>query len=100
MLSNDVVPGGQPREPFKIIQAMIGALALFAGVEPAFHLLEILQIIKKPKPTSKVEEEKKTEHVGQKKDVSSSSEEEGENIQSSKTNEKIHFCADDERLIK
>ena len=51
MLSNVVVPGGQPREPFKIIHAMIGALALFAGVEPAFHLLEILQIIKKPKPT-------------------------------------------------
>jgi len=47
-----------------------------------------------------VEEGKKREHVGRKKEASSSSEEGGENIQSSKTNEKIHFCADDERLIK
>ena len=50
LLTNEVVPGGQKREPFKIIQAIVGALALWSGIEPAFHFLQILQIIVERKP--------------------------------------------------
>ena len=39
LLRNEVIPGGKLREPYKIIHSMVGALALWGGVEPTIHLL-------------------------------------------------------------
>lgn len=59
MLTNERVPGGRQREPYQILQAMVGALALLAGVEPTVHLLQILQIIVMRKPVVDLKQEEK-----------------------------------------
>ena len=63
MLTNEVKKGGRKREPFQIIQSIVGALALWAGVQPAIHFLKTLKIIKKKKAGAAVEskEEEKEE---------------------------------------
>ena len=65
-LCNEVCIGGTKRELHQIVHALVGALAIWSGVEHAFNLLYILKVIqpqpqKIQKPTSS--EETKDIHI-------------------------------------
>jgi len=52
LITNEKIQGGQKRELNQIALSMIGAVALWAGIEPAFHLLQMLKIVRKRKPVA------------------------------------------------
>jgi hypothetical protein len=59
MLTNEKVQGGRQREPYQVVRAIVGALSLWAGIEPSVHLLQILKIIVMRKPVVDLKQEEK-----------------------------------------
>ena len=105
MLTNEKVQGGRQREPYQVVRAIVGALSLWAGIEPSVHLLQILQIIVMRKPVVDLKQEEKKiqekDQLGLIEQVNSFFDEEEEvkeKNHGSESNAKLHQPSQDEKL--